>query len=82
VNTTTPVGRYPEGATPHGLMDMAGNVWEWMGSSYDKKKGRFALRGGSWFNIDRDMRCTSRLDNIIPHYQENHVGFRVVRSQP
>ncbi len=82
VNTTTLVGRYPEGATPQGLMDMAGNVWEWMGSSYDKKKGQFALRGGSWFNIDRDLRCTSHLDNIIPHYRENHTGFRTVRSQP
>ncbi len=81
VNITTPVGRYPEGATPQGLLDMAGNVWEWMGSSYDTKKGRFALRGGSWFNIDHDLRCTSRIDNIIPHYQENHIGFRTVRSQ-
>jgi formylglycine-generating enzyme required for sulfatase activity len=82
VDTTTPVGRYSEGATPQGLMDMAGNVWEWMGSYYDMKKDRFALRGGSWFNVDRDLRCTSRIDNIIPHYQENHTGFRTVRSQP
>lgn len=40
VGATTLVGRYPEGATPRGLMDMAGNAWEWMENLYreDGKK--------------------------------------------
>ncbi|MCP5049194.1 MAG: formylglycine-generating enzyme family protein, partial [bacterium] len=61
VGRTTPVGRYPDGATPNGLMDMAGNVWEWMENYYYKdNKDYFALRGGSWFNYTTYLRCSAR----------------------
>jgi formylglycine-generating enzyme required for sulfatase activity len=36
VGAPTPVGIFPEGNTPEGMADMAGNVWEWTASDYDK----------------------------------------------
>jgi formylglycine-generating enzyme required for sulfatase activity len=81
VGATTPVDRYPEGATPLGLMDMAGNVWEWMENYYDETQDWLALRGGSWGSKDWSLVCSSRnLD--LPLNGWNYIGFRVVRSAP
>lgn len=77
VGTTTPVGRYPEGATPQGLLDMAGNGWEWMGNYGDMDKNRPALRGGSWYVHSDYLRCASR-SYLVPGGRYYHVGFRVV----
>jgi formylglycine-generating enzyme required for sulfatase activity len=84
---TTPVGRYPDGATPEGLYDMAGNVWEWMEDWYDKNasdkyvSSARALRGGSWFNGPDLLRCSARYVNH-PAIRYYVIGFRVVRSSP
>jgi formylglycine-generating enzyme required for sulfatase activity len=80
VGATTPVGRYPEGATPHGLMDMAGNVWEWMDNYYSEEKITFAIRGGSWSTGASVLRCSARVRNYPRDYRNVVDGFRVRRG--
>jgi formylglycine-generating enzyme required for sulfatase activity len=91
---TTPVGAYPEGASPYGLLDMAGNVWEWTRSvykdyPYDPADGREdleasgdrVLRGGAFDRDARRVRCAARLREF-PHPRFWGNGFRVVLVAP
>ena len=72
---TAPVGSYPSGATASGLLDMAGNVWEWTSSSYRDREGQVALRGGGWGNNPYCLRVSYRHGNP-PDIGLDMVGFR------
>lgn len=72
---TAPVGRYPSGASPYGLLDMAGNVWEWTSSPYRVRPGEFTIRGGGWGNNPYCLRVSYRHGNP-PDIGLDMVGFR------
>lgn len=70
VRTTTPVGSYsPQGDSPHGCVDMSGNVWEWAGSQN--------LRGGAFFSVRRAVRATVQFSSY-PVRRDDAIGFRLV----
>ena len=84
---TSPVGFYNgkqygdyqtlDSASPYGLYDMAGNVWQWTGNIYEGMHYRF-MRGGSKDTYDMDLRAWVR-NNATPTYYSPGVGFRCVR---
>ncbi|MFQ5436379.1 MAG: formylglycine-generating enzyme family protein, partial [Anaerolineae bacterium] len=91
IRGTTPVGVFPGGNTPEGIMDLSGNVWEWTSSAYrpypyDAVDGREdtavpdtrrVLRGGSWHSFQFDARSACRSSGF-PEDRGSFSGFRVV----
>ncbi len=71
---TSPVGRYPAGASPYGALDMVGNVYEWMADWY--VEGRFrSLRGGSC-GLAPELARASNRNKAAPDRRSLQVGFR------
>jgi formylglycine-generating enzyme required for sulfatase activity len=94
IGMTTPAGMYPNGASPCGAQDMAGNVREWTSSlyrpyPYDPGDGRErsdvigdrVQRGGSWFAFSSDARTAYR-DWHPPDEVSSVVGFRLALDAP
>jgi formylglycine-generating enzyme required for sulfatase activity len=93
LHSTIPVGSYVSGASIYGVLDMAGNVWQWCSDWYDENYYRSSprrnptgpssgqyrvLRGGSWgTNLAYGLRCAERF-RLPPNYWDNCYGFRCV----
>jgi formylglycine-generating enzyme required for sulfatase activity len=79
VKDTTPVGQYPKGASPYGLLDMAGNVWEWCEDAWGGDPARRVVRGGSWNKLEDDVRAANRNRGNTVNRSDG-LGFRVALS--
>ena len=81
IEATTPVTKYPQGVSPFGCSDMAGNVWEWCASWYDQSPGQRVIRGGSWYNFPVLLR-SSNWGKYTTVNRFNNLGFRLAQDIP
>ncbi len=92
IGAPTPVGLFQVGATPEGICDLAGNVWEWVGDWYGEyPKGKQknpagpksgtsrVLRGAGWTEELWNLRGAIRVRDD-PTSWANDVGFRCARE--
>lgn len=90
---TMPVGSAPEGRSPFGVLDMAGNVFEWCSDWYDaayyarserdnprgpESGDQRVVRGGSWISLP-DACYATRREKYPPAARSTLIGIRVVR---
>ena len=79
-----PVGSFPQGASPYGVQDMIGNVWEWVShargaETIDPKKNPYVAKGGGWTSSPVTARISYR--NIAdPALKNPTFGFRCSKS--
>ncbi|MHB1357233.1 MAG: formylglycine-generating enzyme family protein [Anaerolineae bacterium] len=93
---TARVGSYPSSASPEGVLDMAGNVFEWVNDWYSNDYFKVSpeirppgpdvgtdkvLRGGSWFSLTNSVRVTLR-GYFKPNYRFYYIGFRCAADAP
>lgn len=86
----TAVGMYPAGASPFGVMDMCGGVWDWCADTWglgpyypgdepDNEEHNRPVRGGSWNHVATNAQTGYHENSDAPDQRYFDVGFRVLR---
>ena len=93
-NDLRPVGSFPKGASPYGVLDLAGNGWEWVSSAYlpyaynasdgreDSKRPQVRVtRGGGHDSPAEELTTTHRGGHVSRNFRSGHhnIGFRCAR---
>ena len=96
-NHTASVGSFAAGASPYGVLDMAGNVWQWCSDWYDENYywnsparnplgpatgTERVLRGGAWFRFNAVFFRAAYRNSHDPTCRSNYYGFRCVCLVP
>lgn len=88
VGELSPVGSFPQGASPYGVLDGVGLVWEWTASAYGRypfnpnaNSLKRVLRGGAWINPRKHLRVTARWAEISDYFTKG-TGFRYAADYP
>lgn len=95
IKNTTMVNRYPQGKSPYGLYDMAGNLFQWTSDWFQPYPGNKTphpnfgetlkvLRGGSFYDCS-NYRCgisfqTFNRISLLPQTRAISAGFRCAKS--
>lgn len=92
---TLRVDDLPAGASPYGVLNTLGNVWEWVNDFYaadyytrsprENPRGPAAgeyrvRRGGGWRSLTAELRVTIRASGSPHHYFDGQMGFRCARD--
>jgi formylglycine-generating enzyme required for sulfatase activity len=78
---TVPVGQYPQGQSPYGVLDMAGQVFEWTATRLPSTPLTYIVKGGSWDDLPGMTRAAARHDRPAD-LKHILIGFRCVAGPP
>jgi len=80
VGHPTPVTRYPQGASPYGAMDMAGNVYEWVADDFTAYAGSKADADLFKVKLPKVLSAEDRSKKTVDLVVYDNLKYKVLRG--